>query len=260
MSLTVDLRRPFTLALLGLSALAWVTLLVLGQSPYGRYLDHHSLDQVRGGGSLTLVFVAGWLLMLVAMMLPTSWPLVIMFHKLVSRRPDRLRLTSLLLIGYLSIWVGFGMLVYLGDTALHAVVARSPWLADHVWALSAGALLLAGLYQFTPLKYHCLDKCRSPFSFITEHWRGRGEQGHAFLLGIHHGRFCLGCCWTLMLVMFAVGVGNLGWMLVLGALMAIEKNLPWGRRLSTPMGVVLLAWGLGLLVGVLPGQPGLAVP
>jgi predicted metal-binding membrane protein len=63
-----------------------------------------------------------------------------------------------------------------------------------------------------------------------------------------------------MLVMFAVGVGNLGWMLVLGALMAIEKNLPWGRRLSTPMGVVLLAWGLGLLVGVLPGQPGLAVP
>ncbi len=210
---TFDLRRPFTLALLALSGLAWLTLVVWGQSPYGRYLSHHSLDDVRGGGSLMLVFVAGWLVMLLAMMLPTS----------------------------------FGMLVYLGDTALHAAVAQSVWLADHAWTFTAAALLLAGLYQFTPLKYHCLDKCRSPFSFITEHWRGRGERGQAFLLGIHHGRFCIGCCWSLMLLMFAVGVGNFGWMLVLGALMAIEKNLPWGRRISAPLGVVLVGCGVGLL-------------
>jgi predicted metal-binding membrane protein len=255
---TLDLRRPFTLILLALIVLAWATLIVLGQSPYARYLSHHSLDEVRGGGSLIGVFVAGWLVMLVAMMLPTSLPLVIMFDRLARRRPEYPRLVGLLLAGYLSIWTLFGMLVYLGDSVLHAAVARSPWVADHVSALSAGALLLAGLYQFTPLKYHCLDKCRSPFSFITEHWRGRGEQGQAFLLGIHHGRFCLGCCWTLMLVMFAVGVGNLGWMLVLGALMAIEKNLPWGRQLSTPLGVVLLVWGFGLLVGVVPGAGGLA--
>lgn len=237
---------------MALIALAWVTLIVLGQSPYARYLSHHSLDEVRGGGSLMLVFVAGWLIMLVAMMLPTSLSLVVMFDRLARRRPDYKRLVGLLLAGYLSIWTLFGMLVYLGDSMLHAAVARMPWLADHVSALSAGVLLLAGVYQFTPLKYHCLDKCRSPFSFITEHWRGRGEQGQAFLLGIHHGRFCLGCCWTLMLVMFAVGVGNLGWMLVLGALMAIEKNARWGRRLSTPLGFVLLAWGLSLLVGALP--------
>jgi len=249
---TFDLRRPFTLALLALSGLAWLTLVVWGQSPYGRYLSHHSLDEVRGGGSLMLVFVAGWLVMLLAMMLPTSLPLVLMFHTMVRRRPDRLQLIGLLLVGYLSIWVGFGMLVYLGDTALHAAVAQSVWLADHAWTFTAAALLLAGLYQFTPLKYHCLDKCRSPFSFITEHWRGRGERGQAFLLGIHHGRFCIGCCWSLMLLMFAVGVGNFGWMLVLGALMAIEKNLPWGRRISAPLGVVLVGWGVGLLaVGLL---------
>jgi predicted metal-binding membrane protein len=247
MSLSVNLRRPFTLALLALSGLAWLTLVVWGQSPYARYLSHHSLDEVRGGGGLMGVFVAGWVVMLVAMMLPTSLPLIAMFHKLVSRRPERLQLTSLLLIGYLSIWVAFGMLVYLGDTVLHALVARNVWLADHAWTFSAGVLLLAGLYQFTPLKYHCLDKCRSPFSFITEHWRGRGERGQAFLLGIHHGLFCVGCCWTLMLLMFAVGVGNFGWMLVLGALMAIEKNLPWGRRMSAPLGIVLMGWGVVLL-------------
>jgi len=254
MWLTPDLRRPVVPILLALVALAWVTLIVLGQSPYGRYLSHHSLDAVRGGGSLMLVFVAGWLVMLVAMMLPTSLPLVIMFDRLARRRTDHMGLVGLLLAGYLSIWTLFGMLVYLGDSILHVAVAGSPWLADHVSALSAGVLLLAGVYQFTPLKYHCLDKCRSPFSFITEHWRGRNEQGQAFLLGIHHGRFCLGCCWTLMLVMFAVGVGNLGWMLVLGALMAIEKNLPWGRRLSLPLGFVLLACGLCLLLGVLPAS------
>jgi predicted metal-binding membrane protein len=197
-----------------------------------------------------LVFVAGWLVMLLAMMLPTSLPLVFMFHRLVQRRPDRAQLLTLLLVGYLSIWIAFGVLVYLGDAVLHAAVDRSPWLADHAWAFTAAILLLAGLYQFTPLKYHCLDKCRSPFSFITEHWRGRRERAQAFLLGIHHGRFCLGCCWTLMLLMFAVGVGNLGWMLVLGALMAIEKNLPWGRRLSTPLGLTLVAWGLAVLTGL----------
>jgi predicted metal-binding membrane protein len=244
---TLDFRRPFTLALLALSGLAWLTLVVWGQSPYARYLSHHSLDEVRGGGSLMGVFVAGWLVMLVAMMLPTSFPLVLMFHTMVNRRPDKRQLTGLLLIGYLSIWTGFGMLVYLGDSALHALVARYAWPADHAWMFTAAALLLAGLYQFTPLKYHCLDKCRSPFSFITEHWRGRGERGQAFLLGIHHGLFCVGCCWTLMLLMFAVGVGNFGWMLVLGALMAIEKNLSWGRRMSAPLGVVLVGWGVVLL-------------
>jgi predicted metal-binding membrane protein len=125
-------------------------------------------------------------------------------------------------------------------------VAQSAWLEAHAWAMGAGILVLAGLYQFTPLKYACLDKCRSPLSFITEHWRGNQERTQAFRLGMRHGLFCIGCCWSLMLLMFAVGVGNLGWMLVLGALMAIEKNLPWGRRVSAPLGVVLLCWGLAL--------------
>ena len=122
-------------------------------------------------------------------------------------------------------------------------VAQSAWLQAHAWAISAGILVLAGLYQFMPLKYACLDKCRSPLSFITEHWRGNHERTQAFQLGVHHGLFCIGYCWSLLV---AVEVGNLGWMLVLGALMAIEKHLPWGRRFSAPLGVVLLCWGLAL--------------
>jgi predicted metal-binding membrane protein len=84
-----------------------------------------------------------------------------------------------------------------------------------------------------------------------EHWRGRRDQGQSFLLGVHHGLFCIGCCWALMLLMFGVGAGSFGWMLVLGAIMAVEKNMPWGRRLSMPLGLLLLGWGLPMAVSAL---------
>jgi predicted metal-binding membrane protein len=258
MRIAVDLRRPFGLFFGALVALAWVTLALWGQSPYARYLSHHDLEVVRGGGLLMLVFIAGWLVMLLAMMLPTTLPLVAMFHKLTRSRTDSALLLALLVVGYLSMWVLFGIGIYVSDSLLHELFAQLQWLSDKGWAVGALTLLGAGVYQFTPLKYHCLEKCRSPFSFITQHWRGRGEAGQAFMLGVHHGLFCVGCCWSLMLLMFGVGVGNFGWMLVLGAVMAIEKNMPWGRKLSAPLGIALLAWGIGLLSGVLPAaQAGL---
>jgi predicted metal-binding membrane protein len=108
----------------------------------------------------------------------------------------------------------------------------------------AGPLLLAGGFQFTKLKYRCLDKCRAPLGFVTQHWRGSDTRLQALQLGVHHGLFCVGCCWALMFLMFAVGTGSIGWMLVLGAVMALEKNMPWGRKLSAPLGLLLLAWGV----------------
>ena len=109
--------------------------------------------------------------------------------------------------------------------------------------------MVAGLYQFSPLKYRCLDECRSPLGFVLNRWRGVAERREAFGLGIAHGLFCVGCCWSLMLVMFAVGLGSLAWMLVLGVITAIEKNVPWGRRLARPLGVVLLLAGLSVVNG-----------
>ena len=109
-------------------------------------------------------------------------------------------------------------------------------------------MFLAGLYQFTALKHKCLEKCRSPLSFIMENWRGGRQEQEAFHLGVRHGVFCIGCCWSLMLLMFVVGVGSLAWMLALAALMAVEKNVPWGRRLSTPLGVLLVGLGIALVV------------
>ena len=106
---------------------------------------------------------------------------------------------------------------------------------------------MAGVYQFTPLKHLCLDKCRSPFSFVAARWRGDRPRMHALRIGVDHGLFCLGCCWALMLLMFAFSVGNLAWMLLLAAVMGIEKNAAWGHRLTHPAGVILLSAGLTLV-------------
>jgi predicted metal-binding membrane protein len=245
-------RRVFLVTLGALVALAWLSLWLWGRSPSGRFLSHEQVGEVHGLGgeylTVAVLFVAGWTLMTVAMMLPTSLPLVALFHSIVRQRQDQTRLVVLLVLGYLGVWVLFGAAAHLGDRGLHEAVERSGWLADNEWLISAGTILLAGAYQFSSLKYRCLDKCRSPFSFIMGHWRGSHEGAQAFRLGAHHGIFCLGCCWSLMLLMFVVGVGNLGFMLALGAVMAVEKNARWGRRLTAPLGAGLLAFGASLVV------------
>lgn len=245
-------RNPFLLLISALIALAWITLLIWEQSPYGRYLDHghwteigfaaYLCHAVPGGTILLpgLLYVGGWLLMSAAMMLPTSLPLLEIFRRLTASRPDHRLLMTLLILGYLAIWGAFGLAAHLLDGLLQTVVAYSDTLSFNGWIIAVGTLMVAGTFQFTTLKYHCLDKCRTPLSFVMERWRGGSERGQAFLLGVQHGIFCVGCCWAIMLLLFVVGTGSVGWMLALGAVMAIEKNASWGRRLSAPLGIVLL--------------------
>jgi predicted metal-binding membrane protein len=246
--------KVFSASLGGVIALAWISLIAWGLSPYGRFLGHDELGDVRlDDGYVVILFVGGWTLMTVAMMLPTSWPLLTLFNTITRQRDDHLRLIALVVAGYLGVWTLFGFLVHSGDRVLHHLVENSAWLTSHAWLIGAATFLIAGAYQFTPLKYRCLDKCRSPFAFIAGTWRGVDARKEAFWLGLRHGIFCIGCCWSLMLLMFAVGVGNLAWMLVLGAIMSIEKNARWGRRLSAPLGAWLLASGVGIvLLGASP--------
>ena len=113
--------------------------------------------------------------------------------------------------------------------------------AAHAWVIGAAVLAGAGAFQFSALKYRCLEQCHTPFAFVAARWHGRAPAREAFRLGLDHGLFCIGCCWALMLLMFVVGTGSLALMLVLALVMAAEKNLPWGRRLRVPLGVALLA-------------------
>jgi predicted metal-binding membrane protein len=244
-----------------LTAAAWLALFLWRQSPYGRYLDHGNWTASGLGGSIcaalpaagrvlpVTLYVGGWVLMIAAMMLPTVVPLLRRFDRLVAERPDRGRLLALVIAGYLTVWLGFGVAAHLLDAGLHEAALRSDWLLFNGWIVGSLILAGAGLFQFSRLKYHCLTRCRTPLSFITKHWRGRAPRCNALLLGLDHGIFCVGCCWAIMLLMFVVGTASIGWMLLLGAVMALEKNTPWGARLSRPLGTILLA-AAGLLAGV----------
>jgi predicted metal-binding membrane protein len=247
-------RSVFLPMLVGLVVLAWITLWVWSQSPYGRYLQHESwfdigpgaqLCSVLPGGAVlvpALLHAVGWVLMIAAMMLPTTLPLLEHFRRLTMARPDHRQLVGLVIAGYLAVWGAFGLVAHGLDLLALAAFARSPWLAVHGWLAGTAVIAIAGAFQFSAVKYRCLEKCRTPLSFVMQHWRGRAPHWRAFLLGVHHGAFCVGCCWALMLLMFVVGTGSIGWMLALGAIMAIEKNMPWGRALSAPLGVALLTW------------------
>jgi predicted metal-binding membrane protein len=243
----IDHRSMFLPVMGMLIGLAWLTLWAWEASPYGRYLNHGELAGIDleeiGAVTTAVLYVAGWTLMTVAMMLPTTLPLLEIFRRLTARRADKGQLMALVIVGYLGVWLAFGVAAHIADWLLHESYEHIEWLQANPWVFGAGPLLLAGAFQFTPLKYRCLDKCRTPFGFVLQHWRGKHERRHAFLLGVHHGAFCVGCCWALMFLMFAVGTGNVGWMLMLGAVMAIEKNVRWGRRIGTPLGLGLLAWG-----------------
>jgi predicted metal-binding membrane protein len=161
---------------------------------------------------------------------------------MVAQRADRLLLLGLVVAGYLAAWGVFGIAAHLADLALAAAVRQSAWATFNGWAIGAAVVLVAGLFQFSTLKHRCLQSCHGPLAQVAGHWHGRAPRREAFWLGLAHGAYCVGCCWALMLLMFVVGTGNLGWMLALGLVMAAEKNLTWGRRLSAPVGIGLIAW------------------
>jgi predicted metal-binding membrane protein len=227
---------------------AWIALWLWERSPEARFLHHAGATGASQVVEIAL-FVAGWTVMIVAMMLPTTVPLLSTFAALVGRRPRAPILIALMVGGYLATWVGFGLAVYAADRVLHAIVDATPWLAAHPQLIAGGVLLAGGAYQFTPLKYRCLDECRSPLGFVLSRWTGTRPRFEALRIGIAHGLFCLGCCWSLMLVMFALGLGNLAWMFALAVAMTVEKNLPIGRGIGRPLGALLLLAGIATLAG-----------
>jgi predicted metal-binding membrane protein len=206
----------------------------IGSSPAGRYFRHTNLT---GDQSIVALVLAGWVVMVVAMMLPTTAPLVATFRTIVSGRRRPGRLVASLIGGYTAVWTLVGACAIAADDLMHRLVptprdGATPWVMVVVLAVSS-------VYQFTPLKRRCVDSCRSPFLFISQRWRGGAPGWEAFRIGVSHGWFCVGCCWTLMIVVFAIGMGNLGWMFVVSAVMAIEKNVARMAWIGPVLGVLL---------------------
>jgi predicted metal-binding membrane protein len=225
--------------------MAWVALWWLEQSPWAGLFHQHGDAGHHAHESFSTwmyagAFMTGWLLMTIAMMLPTTVTLTNLFRRMAARHADAWLLVALLLAGYLTAWLAFGTLALALTWAANRLLP-----AGSTWMWGPGLILLAGAFQFSSVKYACLDKCRSPLGFLAGRWRGRTRRHESFAIGWTHGLFCVGCCWALMMLMFAVSTASLGWMLLLAVIMAAEKNAPWGRRMSRPLGYVLLTTGAG---------------
>jgi predicted metal-binding membrane protein len=221
-------------------ALAWAVAVSAEATGTADAFHHDAL--IEGGPPLwaaLLLFLAAWQAMVAAMMLPSGLPLIRLFEVVSGEqeRPGRAR--AAFLGGYGVVWTGFGALAFLGDVGVHHAVEAVPAIAERPWLVAGSALALAGAFQFSELKDRCLSKCRHPGPYLLARYR-RGAAG-GFRLGFAHGLFCLGCCWALMLVMFAAGVAVLWWMAALTAVMVYEKTGRHGRALTPLVGVALLA-------------------
>jgi predicted metal-binding membrane protein len=234
-------------AVLAAIAVAWALAIAAEVSGDAAKLHHDALIHSSLPHVVSLgLFLVAWQAMVAAMMLPSSLPLVRLFARASARQPRPGRAMAAFLGGYAAVWTAFGALAFSADLVVHAAVDHWSWLARHDSLIAAAALVLAGAFQFSSLKDACLRACRHPASYLMSNYE-RGVPG-AFRLGRGHGVYCLGCCWALMLVMFAAGVASLWWMAALTALMVYEKTAPGGRQAVPLAGVALLSLALATVV------------
>ena len=191
-----------------------------------------------------LLTFAMWSVMMIGMMLPTALPVLLLFAQMRSAREHARSWRSAAMFGsgYAIVWIGFSGLAAALQLLLHEAALLSSGMVLRSSLVSGAILIAAGVYQLTPAKARCLTKCQSPLGFLLANWR-EGARG-ALELGLRHGLYCLGCCWALMCVLFAVGVMNLAWVAVLTAFILIEKFGPAGVRLARLSGVVIAALGI----------------
>ncbi|OJB16384.1 metal-binding protein [Burkholderia ubonensis] len=194
--------------------------------------------------SLATVIVMWWTMM-IAMMTPGAAPLILLYRRVLRHYGAADEASSApslaLLAGYLTAWLAFSI----AAASLQKVLQPTGLISTMMlWSksalLSAIVLAAAGIYQLSPFKRACLTQCRSPVQFLTTHWRP-GAAG-SFRLGLHHGLYCVGCCWLLMALLFVGGVMNLVWIAALSLVVFVEKNLPGGERIGRALGIVLIAW------------------
>jgi predicted metal-binding membrane protein len=193
--------------------------------------------------------LAIWWVMMPAMMLPSAAPMILTFATVNRRKHEHGQPfvpTMVFTAGYLIAWALFGIFATFADWALERAALISPMTGRLTPMLGAIVVVVAGIYQLSPLKSVCLRHCRSPFDFVLNHWRD-GASG-ALRMGAEHGLYCLGCCWFLMALMFAAGIMSLLWMAVIAVFILLEKLLPAGTWLARAGGVAMLGIGVYLLV------------
>ena len=242
--------------LTGVAALAWVYILYLTRTMRGMDMGSMhmgmamSLPQMVSWSAtdIILTFVM-WAVMMVAMMVPSAAPMILVFATVSRQRraQDRPFIpASIFLLGYVAVWSGFAAVATGAQWSLHSLALLSPMMVSTSPFLGGALLLVAGLFQWSPLKSMCLTNCRTPLGFLMSEWR-EGMKG-VFIMGVRHGIFCLGCCWALMALLFVLGVMNLLWIAALAGFVLIEKVAAAGQWVSRVTGVLLIGWGSWMML------------
>ena len=242
-------RYLILVTLLTLAAVAWAVLWWQSST------SGDTMMSLTMGMSAPL-FIAVWIVMMVAMMFPTAAPMILMFQRVQAGRRARQQshVGVWLFTGtYLVIWSIAGVAAYGAATGAGHLADRYMWLMDHAEQIGGGVLVAAGIYQLTPLKYACLSKCRSPMSFVMRSWRD-GAAG-TVRMGAEHAVYCLGCCWFLFAILFPLGIMNVGIMALITVLIFAEKSLPGGQRIAMVAAAALVVYGAAVTFGIatLPG-------
>lgn len=244
--------RPKAVAVtcvVALAVLGWSYLALLAASNNTGLFD--ALCRALGAdvtlGSLAMVALM-WAAMTLAMMLPSAGPMIYTYAEIAdtaAKKGERIVSPFVLAAGYLVVWLGFALLATAAQVVFTRLALLDAGMASASGLFSGAIFIAAGLYQFSALKHACLTQCRNPFPFFFTNWAS--TSAGVFRLGIKQGLLCLGCCWAMMAVMFAVGVMNVVWMAALGIVMTIEKVVT-GRRFTQVIGIALLTTGIGFVL------------
>ncbi len=241
-------------ALLLITALAWASLLSMSSGAGADMSDMAMKDMTPSAWSrvdFILTFLM-WAVMMVGMMTPSAAPMILIYAGVARKAAagnSPFASAGWFVAGYLLVWIGFAVAATSGQSLLDRAALLSDAMNVSTPVVAAAILIVAGLYQWTPLKQSCLILCRSPLRFIQQHGGFRGTRRHALRLGLTHGVQCVGCCWALMILLFLGGVMNLLWVAAIAVLVLVEKLVPAGPWLSRLIGVALLIAGAVLLVG-----------
>jgi predicted metal-binding membrane protein len=243
-------RMVVLAGLLGISALAWGYLILA--SFHMRSMQRMGMGMTSSMGTWTSAEVAVlfimWAVMMVAMMAPTASGMILTFAAINRRRRAQHQpyvATAIFLAGYIVVWSGFALAATIVQWGLHAKALLSPMMVSASPILGGLLLLMAGSFQWTPLKRACLRQCRSPLGFLMTEWR-EGPLG-SFVMGLRHGVYCTGCCGFLMALLFVAGVMNLLWVATITLFVLIEKLAPQGETAGRVTGAALMLAGIALL-------------
>lgn len=250
------LRRDRAFVISGIvciATIAWAYMLYLDRGMGTSMGMEMAMPRTKGWEAVdfVLMFVM-WAVMMVAMMTPSATPMILTFSGITRRRHDQrnpIVATWAFVAGYLAVWTIFSAVATIAQWGLHRAALLSPMMVSSNPLLGGILLIGAGVFQFTPLKHACLSHCRSPIGFFMTEWRE--GSGGAFLMGFHHGIFCVGCCWLLMALLFVAGVMNLLWVATIAVYVLVEKIVPAGYRVSQAIGVCMILAGLWMGAGPL---------